>query len=515
MPKGAFRRAESPLLIALLVLIGWGPVRPALGQASPERPNVVVLFTDDQRADALGAAGNPYLRTPVMDSLAASGFRFRNTYVMGGHHGAICAPSRAMLMTGRSLFHVYDNLDTLRTFPQQLGAAGYTTFGTGKWHNSRDSFAKSFQEGRHVFFGGMSNHDKVPLRDLQPDGSYTAVDTMGFSSTLFADAAIAFIEQQADAETQQPFLAYVAFTAPHDPRMPPAPYRTAYGEEAVPIPPNFMPLHPFNLGPGTMAVRDEHLAPWPRPVDMVRSQISEYYGLVTHMDAQIGRVMQALRRHGLREHTVVVLAGDNGLALGAHGLMGKQSLYEHSTRVPLIVAGPGIPSGSSDALVYLYDIAPTIFELTGIEGLARMDGRSLAPLWRGARAAGRPTLFTAYTNAIRAVRGERWKLIDYPRIGYTQLFDLRSDPYELNNRADDPAYAEQLEQLRDQLHAWQERADDPLAQGAPARARDPVQRGEALPMDYDYSHIERRADPWQPDWIVEKYFAPDSSFSEH
>src|SRR5690606_9040595 len=108
--------------------------------------------TDDHRADALGAAGNPYVRTPVLDSLSSVGYRFPNTYVMGGHHGAVCAPSRAMLMTGRSLFHIYDNLDTVRTFPQQLGAAGYRTFGTGKWHNGQDAFAKSFEEGRRVFF---------------------------------------------------------------------------------------------------------------------------------------------------------------------------------------------------------------------------------------------------------------------------------------------------------------------------------------------------------------------------
>lgn len=497
-------------LVFLLGLIFSGCNQPAL---HPEgRPNVLVIFTDDHRADALGAAGNPYVRTPVLDSLSSVGYRFPNTYVMGGHHGAVCAPSRAMLMTGRSLFHIYDNLDTVRTFPQQLGAAGYRTFGTGKWHNGQDAFAKSFEEGRRVFFGGMSDHMKVPVRDLQPDGGFSEVDTMGFSTGLFADAAIDFLNRYAASGAAEPFLAYVAFTAPHDPRTPPESYRGKDAGEGVPLPPNYLPRHPFNLGPGTMTVRDEHLAPWPRPVNVVRSQLSEYYRLIEHLDAEIGRILQTLRYHGLDKNTIVILAGDNGLALGAHGLLGKQSLYEHSTRVPLIFVGPGIPEGQSDALAYLYDITPTIFDLTGVEGLARMDGESLASIWRGERDAIRPVLLTAYMNTIRSVRDERWKLIHYPRIDRTQLFDLAHDPYELNDRADDPAESERLARMIELLHREQQIADDPLAPGAIPRDGDPVKPGEPLPAAFDFSQIERKVDQWQPAYVIEKYFTPDPSF---
>ncbi len=498
----------------MLLLGGLGrpPSDAAPDPDGQEHPNVLLIFTDDQRADALGAAGNPYIRTPVLDSLTGAGFRFRNAYVMGGHHGAVCAPSRAMLMTGRSLFHVYDNLDTLRTFPQQLQAAGYRTFGTGKWHNGRPSFAKSFEEGRRIMFGGMSDHTNVPVNDLLADGTFTEIDSAGFSTTLFADATIDFIDRYAAAETDRPFFAYVAFTAPHDPRTPPEEYRSAYSETGVPLPADYMPVHPFNIGPATMTVRDEHLAPWPRTTDVVRSQISEYYGLVSHMDAEIGRILQALLRHGFDENTYVVVAGDNGLALGSHGLLGKQSLYEHSTRVPLIVAGPRVPRGESDALVYLYDVAPTIIELTGVDGLEGMDGRSLSGLWRGDRDAVRSAMFTAYTNDIRSVRDGQWKLISYPRTGHAQLFDLQRDPYELNNLADDPEHAAVRSRMEEMLRREQTRADDPLAPGAVLRGNEPVQPGDPIPFEFDYGEIRREVDRWQPDWVIDKYFAPDPAF---
>jgi arylsulfatase A-like enzyme len=160
--------------------------------APPDRPNILFLFTDDQRADAVGAYGNPYVRTPTVDALARRGFSFREAHIMGSHHGAVCAPSRAMLMSGRTLFHVYDDLDSVETFPEVLGRNGYVTFGTGKWHQSRESFARSFQHGRNVFFGGMSDHEAVPLQHRLPDGGFSEVEVAGFSTDLFVDAAISW-----------------------------------------------------------------------------------------------------------------------------------------------------------------------------------------------------------------------------------------------------------------------------------------------------------------------------------
>lgn len=505
--RGRWRRSESALPVVrtdhmssffpstgklVAVLIALVPVTAGARAQTSDRPNLLILFSDDQRADAIGAHGNPYVRTPNLDELARSGFSFRRAYVMGSHHGAVCAPSRAMLMTGRNLFRVYDNLDTLDTFPQRLREAGYTTFGTGKWHQSRESFAKSFEHGRSIFFGGMDNHFETDASDLVDDSVFTEPEPRGFSSSSFADAAIEFIHAQAASGRDAPFLAYVAFTAPHDPRTPPAPFDSLYSGEGLPFPPNFMPLHPFDLGPMSMAVRDEHLAPWPRPPDVVRSQIADYYGLVTHLDAEIGRILLALETTGLRENTLIVFAADNGLGLGSHGLMGKQSLYEESTRVPLIVAGPGIPYGESDALVYLYDLAPTLLRLSNAPVLPGMDGEDLSPIWRGERLAIRETLFTAFHDTQRAVRDGRWKMIRYPRIDHTQLFDLQRDPYELNDLAGQTTYESRVADLMNRLRDWQQRTGDPH----------PLTAAETEPMEFDFSKIERRPDPWQPKSVL-------------
>ena len=484
-------------------LIGWFlltlvTVPVALAQRA-DRPNVLIIFSDDQRADAVGAHGNTYIRTPSLDALAQRGFSFRRAYVMGSHHGAVCAPSRAMLMTGRNLFRVYDNLDSLDTFPQRLQDVGYETFGTGKWHQSRASFARSFEHGKNVFFGGMNDHFQTHMSDRLADGTFTDPEPEGFSTTHFADAAINFIQDHAAKGSGAPFLAYIAFTAPHDPRSPPESFVDLYSGEGMPLPPNYMAVHPFDLGTMSMAVRDEHLAPWPRPPEMIRSQIADYYGLITHMDAEIGRILEALQQTGLSDNTIVVFAADNGLGLGSHGIMGKQSLYEHSTHVPLIVAGPGIPHGESDALSYLYDLTPTILNLTGSAELPRMDGRDLSPVWQGERQTVRETLFTAFYDTQRAIRDGRWKLIRYPRIHFTQLFDLANDPFELHNLAEKVEHEQRVADMMHLLEKWQARMGDPK----------PLAADEKEPMAFDYDRIERRPDRWQPEWVLERYFRDD------
>ncbi len=491
--SGVYRGPRRTLTIWVLMLIAACSAR----AQAPGPPNFLILFSDDQRADAVGAHGNPYIQTPSLDALAERGFSFRQAYVMGSHHGAVCAPSRAMLMTGRNLFRVYDNLDSLETFPQRLQQVGYQTFGTGKWHQSRESFAKSFAEGRSIFFGGMNDHFRTHMSDRLDDGTFTDSVPRDFSTTRFADAAIDFLTGYASSERDAPFLAYVAFTAPHDPRSPPGDYMHVYRGEGMPLPPNFMPLHPFDLGPMSMAVRDEHLAPWPRPTDVIRSQIAEYYGLITHMDAEIGRIFKTLLDTGLEDNTIVVFAADNGLGLGSHGTMGKQSLYEHSTRVPLIVAGPGIPQGESNALSYLYDLTPTILRLAGATDLPRMDGLDLAPIWGGEPTELRESLFTAFHDTQRSVRDSRWKLIRYPRIHHTQLFDLKRDPYELNNLAGDPDQRHRLRNMMILLEEWQRKMGDPH----------PLTAADRSSMEFDYDSIERRPDQWQPAWIREKYFS--------
>jgi arylsulfatase A-like enzyme len=493
-----FPNRRRAVLVALFLVSAAGWAGSADGEkatvAVPERPNILVLFTDDQRADALGAYGNPYVATPALDALASRCFNFREAHIMGSHHGAVCAPSRAMLMSGRTLFRVYDDLDGITTLPEVLGRSGYATFGAGKWHQSRESFARSFQQGRNVFFGGMSHHRAVPLRDLLPGGGLSEVRSEGFSTDLFVDATTAFLEGHAAERPGDPFFAYVAFTAPHDPRTPPERYRRMYAGAGRPLPPAFMPVHPFHTG--WMTGRDEVLAAWPREPHVIREQIGEYYGLITHVDARIGDLLATLERTGQAARTIIIFASDNGLALGSHGLLGKQNLYEHSTRVPLVVAGPGIPAGESRALVMLYDLFPTIAGLAGVQVPEGVEGRDLSGLWRGEKTSVREEIYTAYEDKMRAVRDDRFKLIRYPPTGRAQLFDLERDPFELRNLAGDASHADVEARLFGLMESEHVRLGDPH----------PLVTDEKASPEFDYESVERKPDRHQPDWVVKKYF---------
>jgi arylsulfatase A-like enzyme len=456
------------------------------------RPNFLILLTDDQRADTIREWGNPHIDTPHLDRLAKRGMNFRANYCCGGNSGAVCVPSRAMLLSGRYWLHTPLDLNQVKILPELLGENGYTTFATGKWHNGAESFVRGFQRGRAVFFGGMCDHTLVPLRDLA-DGRLTSLRIGDrFSSELFADAAIDFLESY---QGDTPFFAYVAFTAPHDPRQPPLPFRRMYYERRAPLPLNFLPQSPFDNGFTTG--RDEELAPWPRTKEVISDQLAEYYGMITHLDEQIGRIIDALERGPHAGNTYVVFASDQGLALGSHGLLGKQNVYEHSMRSPLIIAGPRIPSGQrTHALTYLLDLFPTICQLAGIKPPDGIAGHDLLPLARGEATSVRDSIFLPYMNLMRAVRDTRWKLIRYPPINHTELFDLEHDPHEMSNLAGDPKYIVELERMTDLLKKWQAETGDqqPLASDRPR------------PKELNLDGYRRIPDPWQPAWIVEKYF---------
>lgn len=450
---------------------------------SRTRPNILFFFTDDQRFNTLNALGNPEIITPVMDRLVAQGTAFTHAHVMGGCVGAICMPSRAMLMTGRTLFHIEKNGSVIpeahRMFPEHFRAQGYATFGTGKWHNGTDAYARCFSDGGENFFGGMSDHWNVPASHFRPDGNYPEAHPLrerrgnlvaGFnacydhfgrkhSSELFCDEAIDFLDNR--RPNDRPFCAYVSFMAPHDPREMPGDYLTMYDPDALTLPENFMTEHPFDNG--ELRIRDELLAPFPRTEAEIRRHLCDYYAMITHADAQMGRVLEALKRTGEMDNTIIVFAGDNGLAVGCHGLMGKQNLYEHSTRVPLVMAGPGVPVGArSAALCYLLDIFPTLCDLAGFTVPESVEGRSLLPVMRGEQA-GRDALFLAYKNIHRGIRTRTHKLIEYNVNGtrMTQLFDLVQDPFELKNLAASAGQAELLGKLRERLVELAAELNDP------------------------------------------------------
>jgi arylsulfatase A-like enzyme len=475
------------------LLLGLVPlIAPA---CTDQKPNILILFADDQRADALGCAGNPYLKTPNIDSLAGNGVRFANAYVMGGHHGAISAPSRAMLMSGKYLFNVYDKLDGVRTMPMHFADNGYLTFGTGKWHNGGNTFEASFQKGKSVFLGGMNNHYSVICRDLDSTGKLTEPENRGFSTDVFADAAIDFLNDYSETSREKPFFCYVAFTVPHDPYSPAPGYIDKYPGNSLPLPGNWLPLHPFQFD--DLTVRDENLLPWPRPPDKVRQVLADYYGLISHLDSRIGDIVKVLKDKGLYDNTIIVYAADNGLAIGSHGLLGKQNLYEHSMRVPLIISGPGIKGDRvSDAFVYLLDIFPTLADLCKLEAPVDIDGQSLSGIISGSSSEVRNSVFTAYRNTIRAVRSGDWKLIRYPERHYDQLFNLKSDPLELNNLAERADTRGKLAELKELMINWQKETNDT------ARLTSPKQ----LPLLYDHTTLKRKPDQWQPEYTIEKYF---------
>ena len=434
--------------------------------AKRRRPNILFLFTDDQRFDTIRALGNEEIITPNMDRFVRNGTTFTNAYIMGSMSGAVCKPSRAMLLSGKNLFDLVDKGGTIppehRMLPEIFRDNGYITFGTGKWHNGREAYARSFTTGANIFFGGMSDHYRVPIRDFNAAGKYPK-ETKYYregkhSSELFSDAAIDFLRNYKD---ERPFFVYVSYTAPHDPRTAPKKYHDMYDPEKIALPKNFMAEHPFDNG--EMRIRDEKLASWPRTPEEVRRHIADYYAMITHVDAEIGRVLEALEKTGQAENTIIIFSGDNGLAVGRHGLMGKQNLYEHSVHVPLIISGCGIPKGKKrDALCYVHDIYPTLCELVGVSIPASVKSKSLAGVIRDPKKKVGDTLFFAYKNFQRGIRDERYKLILYFVKGKrtTQLFNLQADPWELKNLADNPKYAKHVRRLGNKLLRWKDELGD-------------------------------------------------------
>lgn len=448
------------------------------------KPNVLFLLADDERFDTIHALGNDEIKTPNLDRLVAEGTAFTRAHIPGGTSGAVCMPSRAMINSGKTLFHLYGAGEQIpqshTTMGQCFRESGYRTIGIGKWHNGTESFARSFSDGDEIFFGGMWDHWNVPVNSFHPDGKYENVVrstpdffhanhpmetiaeriTAGKHSTeLFTDAAVRFIEQPHD----EPFFLYTALLVPHDPRTMPERFKNMYDPSKIRVPDNFAEEHPFYFGIDSKIGedRDENLAAYPRTESEIQRHIADYYAMISHIDENVGRILDALERSGQLDNTIVVYTGDNGLAVGRHGLMGKQSLYDHSIRVPLILRGPGIPKGEQrDAYVYLMDIYPTLCELCGLSIPASVEGKSFKTAITGGEPA-RRTMYFAYTHLIRAVKDERFKLIRYKlEPDKTQLFDLYKDPDETVNLYDDPRYRAVRDTLEELLLNERDRWED-------------------------------------------------------
>jgi arylsulfatase A-like enzyme len=408
------------------------------GPVAAERPNVLLVVADDQRFDTVRALGNSEIHTPTLDGLAGRGFVFTNAYCQGSMVGAVCAPSRTMLLTGRSLFRIpAPNAKTYDgpTLGGVFKSAGYATLCVSKPGNSFRVGHDAFGKVVHIPHVGAPTNQKC------------------------ADAAIDFI---AGHKGDRPFFVYLAPSMPHDPRTAEEKFHRLYDPAKLTLSKNFLPRHPFDNG--ELAVRDEKLAAVPRTEEEMRRHLAEYYACISSLDHHLGRVLEAVRAKGQLDNTLVVFTSDQGLAVGGrHGLMGKQNLYEH-VKPPLILAGPGVPKGKSDALVYLFDLFPTLCDFAGVEVPKACEGASLVPVVKGEKEAVRESLFAAYKDVQRMVRDGRWKLIWYPKADRSQLFDLAGDPDEVADLSGKPEHAGRLAAMRKLLAEQQVKWGDTAAQ---------------------------------------------------
>ncbi|WP_175518924.1 sulfatase-like hydrolase/transferase [Maribacter dokdonensis] len=455
------------------------------------RPNILFLFTDDQRRSTVENFGVEATTTPNMNKLVNSGTTFSNSYILGATTAAVCSPSRAMLMTGRHYFNIEPNVyaqfafpkeergkSNKLTFPEHFKANGYTTFATGKQHNGTIWLERGFHMIKSAFLGGMTTHFGTKVKDYTPENGWSEFykNEDKFSSEVFADAAIGFLDDYSD---EAPFLMYVSFTAPHDPRTPPEEYSTMYDSEDIQLPPNFMPEHPFPIADDR--IRDELLLPFPRTEVAVKEELAKYYEMIAATDAQIGRILKSLEENGKADNTIIVFAGDNGLALGQHGLLGKQNLYEHSVGVPLVFAGPGIPANQTvDAFAYLHDVFPTLCGLTGLEIPESVQTEDLTPVIKGEKQQVRNSMLFAYNSwpgdllnknnlkyhaggGERAIRKGKYKLILSAKnddLTYL-LYDLEKDPWELDNLIDVAFYKDVKANMVKELLKLMQEAGDP------------------------------------------------------
>ncbi len=409
--------------------------------AATSKPNILFILTDDQRWDTIHALGNSEIKTPNLDRLVQKGFHFNNAYCMGSMHGAVCLPSRTMLITGRSLWKIPANPRATNAppavplLPTLMKEAGYATFHCGKAGNS-------------CTFGNSAFDINISTQGRTTN-----------SATEHADETIKFLKNH---DGGKPFFIYLAPPVPHDPRLAPAEFTQLYDPSKISLSKNFMPQHPFDNG--ELHVRDEDLAPHPRTPEVMRQHLADYYSTISHLDHEVGRVLDTLKQRGFAGNTIIIFSSDQGLAVGGrHGLMGKQNLYEH-VKPPLIFVGPGIRHGQSDALVYLYDLFPTICDFGGANNPDIVEGKSLSPIIEGKKNKVREYLFGAYRDCQRMIRDERWKLIKYNASGVKnlQLFDLKNDPDELNNLASSAKYSNERTRLEKLLLEAREQFGDPV-----------------------------------------------------
>jgi len=487
-------KTRTLLLIFMLGAFLFQACRPLSSRMEGEgMPNFLFIIADDQAYNTVHALGNPYIETPHIDRLVRNGLTFTHAFNQGSWSGAVCVVSRAMLNSGRFIYRARHDIDSVQLWGETMRNYGYVTFLTGKWHNGDHTALKSFQQAKSIGKGMFETKGGVggpgyarPAVDKmswQPDDTtllgHWSPDVkdivyadsgkvMGapytvhqHTSELYADNTIAFLNRHAEVSSR-PFFAYVSFNAPHDPRQSPEAFLAKYPLEDIQLPDNYLPEHPFDQGQ-RYTLRDEILAPFPRTETVVQTHLQEYYAIITHMDQQIGRILDVLEVTGKMDNTYIIFTADHGLAVGSHGLMGKQNPYDHSIRVPLIFSGPSIPKGmQNDQLVYLQSVFPTTLDLANIPIPGHVEFQSLLPALKNEEFRGNEAIFGSYLDYQRLVRTQDYKLILYPEAGEIQLFDMENDPLEMNNLAYDPVYQDTIQALYSTLLELQQEVGDTL-----------------------------------------------------
>jgi uncharacterized sulfatase len=443
----------------------------ALGASctTPSRPNVLFIAVDDMNND-LGCYGHPFVKSPSLDRLASSGMRFERAYCQF----PLCSPSRSSVMTGLRPdttrvfdlhYHFRQDLPDVVTMPQLFQRNGYFVARVGKiyhYGNPGDIGTNGLDDrASWMERFNPAGRDKTAL---EPDiMNYTPNRGLGSALAFLADPTgtdgqhtdgkvaaqtIELLEQHRD----EPFFIAAGFYKPHCPWVTPKKYFDTYPMDEIELP-EISPETPQDYPELALA----STRPWPYfgvTPDQARESKRAYYAAISFVDAQIGKVLDAVERLGLRENTIIVFWSDHGYHLGEHGLWFKQSCFEESARVPLLISVPGQPTAgaTSSRPVELVDLYPTLADLAGLTAPDHVEGHSLRPLLENPEAV---WTYPAYTQVQRrdvpghSVRTERWRYTEW-NFGEegSELYDHRSDPQELHNLAADPEYAEVIGEMK-------------------------------------------------------------------
>ena len=469
------RAASVPAVVGCLLSMCWlflGRGFPAPAAETSPRPNIVVIVVDDLRWDEIGCAGHPFVNTPHVDRIAREGVRFLNAFATT----PLCSPVRASLLTGLYPYShgILDNTNRsarshqLATFPRVLHGQGYETAFIGKWHMGNDPTPRPGFD----YWVSIKGQGETTDPEIYEDGTLGRVP--GYITDIFTDRAVTFIQRP----RTKPFLVYLSHKAIH-PNLtqyddgsisdksaavfiPAQRHKDLYADEPITRRPN---ANDTLEGKPALVRKIGDLPPLGPGTGTSDTTIRNRLRMLAAVDEGLGRILEALEQAGQLENTVFVFTSDHGYFNGEHGLSVERRLaYEEAARIPLLVRYPPLVEGGTtlDELVLSVDLAPTLIELAGAEPQGEMHGRSLVPLFKGDAADWRTSLLIEYyTDTVfprvlemgyKAVRTERYKYIHYVDLkGMDELYDLASDPHEMENLIDEPGARAVVREMKTEL----------------------------------------------------------------